>query len=913
MNTDYSAARRARDFIIKNKAYILSFVIPAALLFVSYMLFGVYPAGRGSVLALDLNAQYVYYYDYMYDVFAGKESLFYCWSRTFSGEFFGTFAYYLASPFNFIVWLFPREAITDGILTMLLFKAAAGGLCCAFLLKKQRGFSDFTVMIFSVMYALSGYFAAHSINPMWLDGLIALPLVIMGVERVCDQKRFVLYTLSILYVLVSNYYIGYMVGIFSALYFVYYIVSGRTSDRSGKGTGKSIVVYGASSFAAILMSCFIVIPAYKSLQLGKLEFGTHDLTPAENFNITNALIKLFPGTFDTIRPEGLPMLYCGTLSLIFAVIYFTMKRIPLRERIAGGALLALLILSMYIKPVDMLWHGGTVPIWMPYRYAFLAAFLIVMFGAEAFENIKHVKRKTLGAAFAALIGLLLVCDHYAGSEHFNTTLIIIVPIIILSVITGAVVLFKAYRGHTSMKITLMLMLSAELLLNNSTTFVKMDKDVVYSDRDNYLGDIPNTRALVNEIKALDDGFYRMEKTYHRCVNDPMAAGMYGLSHSSSAFNAKAIMLAKTLGFGAREHYSRYDGATLLTDDILGIKYILSQNEILSQYDYDQDVIDVPKFNGVTTYINNDALGLAYLANAGVIGSKVEDKSPFAAQQRLAAWLSGDINQIFVPVEEYATDLANLNAGSTVDDHLSYKKRLQNEEAYVRYLVCATQSGKYYVYLPTLYERECKLYVNGEYVKNYFENENHSIAYLGEFERGDIFEVKLELVKNEVFFEHPIFCALDEDGLAKFNEKMQLMNENTAVTRNGKAALSITVEAKEDSALFTTIPFEEGWTATLDGEPAEILTAANETLMCLSVPKGAHKIELRFKPAGMGTGVIFTACGAVLFGLMIAANVVMKRSPAIDEEDPLDRDEEYDLEEFEEDTENTEITEEDDNG
>lgn len=884
MKTDFGARARLFEFVFRNKAYFLSFLIPAALLFVSYMLFGVYPAGERSVLALDLNAQYVYYYDYMYDVFAGRESLFYCWSRTFSGEFFGTFAYYLASPFNFIVWLFPRGALTEGLLTMLLAKAAAGGLCCAFLLKKQRGFSDFTVIIFSTMYALSGYFSAHSINPMWLDGMIALPLVIMGVERICNKKGFLLYTLSMLYVLVSNYYIGYMTGIFSAFYFAYFIASGRTSEPSGKGVGRAVIVYGASSASAILMSCFIIIPAYKSLQMGKLDFGTKDFTPTENFNITDALLKLFPGTFDTIRPEGLPMLYCGTLALIFAVIYFMMKKIPLRQRVAGGALLGVILLSMYIKPVDMLWHGGAVPIWMPYRYSFLAVFLIMMFGAEAFENVRHVKRRTLGAVFAGLVGLLLIADHYAGSEHFNTTLIIIIPLIVLSMITGAILLYKYFRGHSSMKITLIILLCAELLLNNTITFIRMNKDVVYSNRETYLGDIPETRREVNEIKAIDDGFYRMEKTYHRCVNDPMAAGMYGVSHSSSAFNAKAISLAKTLGFGAREHYSRYDGATLLTDDILGVKYILSKSELLSQY---ESTLDIQDISGIKAYVNEDALGLAYIASEDAIGAKIEDKSPFAAQERLAARLSGENNQIFVTVDDYATDLSNLNAGSTTDNHLSYKKRLQSDGAFVRYLVTAPENGKFYVYFPTLYERECALYVNGNYIKNYFENENHSIAYLGEFERGETFEVKLELFKNEVFFEHPIFCYLNEDALESFSEKMRSMNESTTVTRTGKAALSISVECDEDRALFTTIPFEEGWTATLDGKPAQLLNSANKTFLCLYIPSGAHTIELKFFPAGMKTGLILTACGAVLFALMIVISrikIPQKITEEIEEEE-----------------------------
>lgn len=915
MSTDIGAAQRARGIfygIYKNKAYILSFFIPAALLFISYMLFRVYPSGERSVLALDLNAQYVYYYDYMYDVFAGKESLFYCWSRTFSGEFLGIFAYYLASPFNIIVWLFPRTAITEGLLTMILVKASAGGLCCAVFLKKHRGFSDYTSTLFSVMYALSGYFAAHSINPMWLDGMIALPLVVMGVERVCDKKKFLLYTLSMLYVLVSNYYIGYMVGIFSVFYLAYYIASGRTAEPSAKGVGKSVILYGASSLSAVFMSCWIVIPAYKSLQVGKFGFGDRDFTPTENFNITDILIKLFPGTFDTIRPEGFPMIYCGTLSLIFAAVYFTQKKIPLRQRISGGALIGVLLLSMYIKPVDMFWHGGTVPIWMPFRYAFIATFLMMMFGAEAFENIKRVDRKTLGGVFAVLAAVLLIADHYAGSEHFNTTLIIVIPIIVLSVIMGAVLLYKGFGGHFSMKITLFMLVIAELLVNNVTTFIKMDKDIYYSSRESYLGDIPKTRAVVDEIKALDGGFYRMEKNYHRCVNDPMAAGMYGMSHSTSTFNVKAIALAKTLGFGAREHYSRYDGATKLTDDILGIKYVLCQNEILSQYD---DAIDIPSENNIKAYVNDDALGFAYLADSGVIGAKLEDKSPFSSQERLAAWLSGDVNRIYIPIDEYATDLINLNAGSTTDNHLSYNKRLEGEDAFVKFLVTPSYSGKVYMYLPSLYERECRLYVNGEFIKYYFENENHSIAYLGEFEGGDTFEVKLELLRSDAYFEHPLFYTLDEEALWRFSEKMRSMNADTVVTRTGKAALSISVNAQKDCALFTSIPIEEGWTATIDGAPAEILTCANQTLMCLEVPSGSHTIELTFKPAGFKTGVMISIGGAVMLAAMLVISAAMKRPRGNNGEPQAEEmfEESDELDEYPEDCEENENIKEDDNG
>ncbi len=61
-----------RSFCIRKKAYLISLALPPVILFIAYAIFGMYPFGKNSVLGLDLNAQYVYYFEYMYDVFAGK-------------------------------------------------------------------------------------------------------------------------------------------------------------------------------------------------------------------------------------------------------------------------------------------------------------------------------------------------------------------------------------------------------------------------------------------------------------------------------------------------------------------------------------------------------------------------------------------------------------------------------------------------------------------------------------------------------------------------------------------------------------------------------------------------------------------------------------------------------------------------
>ncbi len=875
-----------RGFVVRNVAYILAFFVPAVILYAAYAVFGVYPFGERSVLALDLNAQYVSYFEYMYDVFAGEESIFYCWSRSFSGEFLGLFAYYLASPFNLIVWMFPRELITEGLLTMILVKASASGLAMALLLKGKRHFSNYTAVLFSIMYALSGYFTAHSINPMWLDGMIALPFIIIGVELACDKRKILPYAVPLLYIFYANYYIGYMAGIFSALYFLYYLLSGRSEVKTWIERVKAIAVYGFASVAAILISCPIIIPVVKSLKLGKMDNPDHDFSLHENFNLVDMLLKLFPATYDTIRPEGMPMIYCGTLALVFAIVYFAAGRSPLRAKIAGGTLIGIIAVSMFVKPVDMIWHGGQVPVWMPYRYCFTLLFLLIAFGAEAFEQRNGVSAKTLGAVFAALMALLVFCDYANGKE-----LIVLLPMLFLALVV-AVCSVNVLSGDSRVRgivssFVLAAIVGAELFVNAEVTFQRAHDDIWYSSRESYADDIPKSRAVADKIKEMDDGFYRMEKTYHRTVNDPLSIGLYGVSHSTSTYNIKVIRLMNKLGYGARDHYTRYDGATLLTDDIFGIKYVLSKDDRTVPY---QD--PVLREGEISVFENEDALPMAYLADTDIVGSHPDPASPFAAQETLARALSGGIEKLYYPIFDFTFDCQNINIGATTDDHSSYKKRTESEEAYISYDVIMPHSGAAYMYLPTDYERECALYINDEYLKNYFENENHSIVYLGDYDEGESFRVRLNLYKDAMYIKEPQFFYLDREELRAFNENLAAKNADTALVKTSPTSLELSVNAAEDCALFASIPIEEGWTVMIDGEKAEILPAVDNTFMCVRVPAGSHKITMKFLPAGLVPGLILGAAGLAVLILLIFGMKILEKRPSIttgipEEEDNYD--------------------------
>ena len=168
---------------------VLIFLVPVSLMYIAYAHFGVHPYGDKSVLVLDLNGQYVYYYEAMRDVLHGEGSLMYDWSRNLSGEMFGVFAYYLASPFMLIICLLPRTWMCGAIEAVQLAKIGCAAITFSIFLRKRSKPSKTALLVFSSCYALMSYMVVQLMDPMWLDGLIWLPIICLGVHRLVNEGK----------------------------------------------------------------------------------------------------------------------------------------------------------------------------------------------------------------------------------------------------------------------------------------------------------------------------------------------------------------------------------------------------------------------------------------------------------------------------------------------------------------------------------------------------------------------------------------------------------------------------------------------------------------------------------------------------------------------------------------------------
>ena len=148
-----------------------------------------HPFGEKSILIMDMSDQYVDFFAGLRDIFTGEGSIFYSWSKAMGGSYIGVFSYYVSSPLSVITLFFPRNMMPTALMILNILKLGLAGLSMCLYLRYTFGKRDFFTVVFSVLYATMSYAVTYSLSVMWLDGLIWLPMVLMGLERLIRTDR----------------------------------------------------------------------------------------------------------------------------------------------------------------------------------------------------------------------------------------------------------------------------------------------------------------------------------------------------------------------------------------------------------------------------------------------------------------------------------------------------------------------------------------------------------------------------------------------------------------------------------------------------------------------------------------------------------------------------------------------------
>ncbi len=869
-------ARLWDKLINANWLYLVAaFFLPLLINWLIFIIRGVYPFGDKSVLVLDLNGQYVYFFEAIKDVFQGDASPFYSWYRALGGEFSGIYAYYVASPFALITPLFGENSMTEALLAMTLLKVGSMGLTFGIYLHNSRPSKPVYVITFSTMYALMSYSIVQANNTMWIDALIYLPLIALGIEQICNNGKFLLYTVTLALCFIANFYIGFMMAIFCTLYFFYYYIS----KYPMKGFTRFFFAFYKwliCSVAAAGIASVIILPTYYSLQFGKNDFSNPSYAFEQKFDFIKIFTQMLPNSYDTVRPEGLPFIYCGVLSLILLPVYFVTGKIKGREKIMSGMILALMVFSFTASTVDLFWHGMQKPNWLNYRYSFMFCFLVLIFAYEAFRFLTPNSIRAI-AGCGTVIGLLVIFVQTMDIEYLDDIFCIWFTIILLGVFIALLwgVCKKNYKGAAAV---LCAIVCLEMFLNGIYDMFALHDDVYYSTRTSYVEFMERWTPIVEEVQSQDDSLYRMEKTVHRKVNDNMRLQMRGITNSTSTLNASVIKLLNKMGYASKSHWSRYAGGNPVSDSLLGIKYVLTNKQNLAdQYTFWFDKEDPTSESGAKLYAykNEYALPILYGVDPRIHDyNLLEDYSAPDVLNSMISEMIGKNTYVFRAVSDPELKVENLSTG-TADGHTKYASKDSKNPGYFQYTFKADRTGDIYFHLPSKYPREVTLQVaayedgaNPSYTTkgSYMGNETHTIFNLGHYEAGQNVSVRVKLKKEDIYFqkgENYIFY-FDEETFK--NAIAELGKSGVNVTEFTDTKIKGTVNIQPgDTMMFTSIPYDKGWSVKVDGKKVTLKRTVN-SLLAFDIPEGEHTVEMTYAPQGfyVGLSVCLVSIAAVSY-------------------------------------------------
>lgn len=875
------------------------FFIPVIVMYLIYLAREIHPFGDGSVLVLDLNGQYVYFFEALREAILGDGSLLYSFSRALGGEFVGIYAYYLASPLSYLVALFPQERMLEALLTIILLKVGFCGLSFGFYLhKNSKHPNKLAVIAFSLMYSLCAFAVVHQNNLMWTDALIWLPLLVYGIEQLIKRRKYKLYVVSLSMILMSNYYIGFMVCIFSALYFFYYLFGHRSEETNlTKEKAHRIMSFLRFVFFSLLgaaIAGFILCGAAYSLTFGKDTFSNPSWAFESNFEILDFLTKFFPGSYDTVRPEGLPFVYCGLLTLLLVPVYFLAKKIPSREKVASVLLIGIFTLSFIIKPLDLIWHGFARPNWLNYRYSFMLCFFLLVLAYKGLGNLRRVGEKLLFGTAAMIIFLVAVCEKQEFKTYVESSskLLTMETVWLTILVTIAFVILLSLlirRKHPKKRENIMGVLAAvvciEIFCSSLTCVLQFNKDVIYSGYKGYNSYLAGARPIINRVLENDKGFYRTEKVFYRKSNDNMALSIRGLSNSTSTLNSDTIAFLNKMGYDSKSHVAQYIGGTAVSDSLLGIKYIfdnVSSDKLTHLYEQiDSDEL-------YAAYKNPYALSIAYGVDSSIRELNLaESKTFFERMNVMVGTMLGDKDsaEIFKKIDNSFSYKNVSSANSSSSRYVLSATSDSSGEAFFRLTV--PRDGELYFYAPGYYSSAsgasngAKLFVNGESKGDFLGSNTNRVIHLGWYEKGEEIEISLGLRKKgdilTLYKGYDSVWSLDQEtfeaAFAALQSNPQYLVDNGC--SDDHLTGSITTR-QQNQTIQTTIPYDKGWNIYVDGKKVDTYETM-EALIAFDIEEiGEHTLEMKYHPTVYTFGTILSISGIIFFICICILELVLRK-------------------------------------
>ena len=816
----YEACRelkRCRDVHIlrPGDSLLAAFFVPVLVLVVIFAQRGIFPFGEECFLRTDMYHQYApFFSEFQYKLTHGG-SLLYSWDIGMGVNFSALYAYYLASPMNWLVALCPRQFLIEFMTVLIVIKTGLSGLFFTWYLRKHTGTREFGSCFFGIFYALSGYMAAYSWNIMWLDCILLFPVILFGLERLVKEKKGMVYCIALGLSILSNYYISIMICIFMVIYAAVLVI--LYPPKKGKEFAATAGRFTLYSLLAGGLAAVVLLPEIYALQAtasGNFDFPK---TVSSYFSIFDMIARHMGNVQTEIGLDHWPNIYCGVAVLMLLLLYLGNKNIKIKEKAVYFSLLLFFYASFSVNVLNFIWHGFHYPNSLPCRQSFIYIALVLVMCYKAYLELKNTPWKHIVMAFWGAAAFVILAEKLVDNEEQFHFAVFYAAILFLALYTGCIYLYHSRKWcRDGVLLAVLGLVFCESAVNMAVTSIPT------TSRTAYVKDNEDTMLLADSIRS--SVFYRIEKGESRTKNDGAWMNFPSASLFSSVASAAMSDFFKSVGCESSTNAYSVKGSTPFIDALFATRYGIYPD----QQPADGLKEQIGRQGSMWFYENKYTLPVGFVMPQDMETNWVLDSgNPANVQNDLSSVLG--VSNLLVPAE-----------GVSEGKKLTFT---------------ADASGDYYVYVTNKKVEEVSAEI-GERSLSFDNVDRGYFLELGYLPKGQ--EVILQSKTDGNPAMQAEIWRFDPEAMEEIYQCLsQSPLELSSWTDTGLAG---SINTPEGGTMFTSIPYDKGWKIWVDGT-AVSGRPVFDAFLGVDLEPGEHKIRLSYEPQGLKTGAVITGVSA----------------------------------------------------
>lgn len=842
------------------KLYAIPGLITCAVIVFIYVFKGIWPFGANRIDYFDNMQQVAPLYAHLWDWMHGKASLWFDWYTGFGTNVsMSISAFSMLSPFNLLLYLFPRTLILESIsiltLVKMIFMAVA---MYAYINKKYNSLSYNMKVVFSLMYTFCGYTVLYgSCFTPWMDIVALFPLLMLAYENMMQTGKKLFYIIMVAIIFIINYYLGAM-----SLVYIFLISGAYVLLMSKKEKIKEHAWnLGIGTVAGLGLSCFVLVPVMMQLS-GSQRGGSGQGIVSQYIGwIKSAIIS--DGQMAAF--QRWMMLY--GMAFAAAVIIMGLKKFK-EEKNTIRYMISLLLISLLpivVEGINLMWHFGSYNGYT-LRNGYIVAFTLITvaayFAQRMFEEVTADKKQLV----KQLVIFVVAAAVYAVIYNIipSNDIILAAFILFIAIFIAAFIFYNKKLKKDGIGFdfnTIIAIVAIEVFIG---AYSLIGPPKFYEYMPYQYGDY---FQLANEVK---DSLDIEESVTERIVNPDISLNAnYPLILRRSAMSSfTAALQSDTQSYSKKFGYSKYflwlldSGGTVFTNSLFHVTQAVNVNELDSQM-----YTAVRSDGDYTLYDANYKLPFAMSVNKNI-----------TRQDFSGNW--EDLHNIFYK--------ALTNDTQDIVNGMSYTKK---ESSVIReYNVRADGKQAVYINIVDVNNRNTDanaswlissmhIYVNGEAVlvptlgdvKNtaYFTDYNNNLVYLGTFENEN-FTIRVE-------YDDPWYLKVSEVSFAGLDmDKMQSLVDKHAddYCETSYTSDSLTVKLNgsgvNNMALIPVV-YSDNWNVKVNGKKVKAKSVCG-FFTGVDIHAGENVIEMTFEPKGKKAGMLISLATLIM---MIASALILK--------------------------------------